>query len=160
MTKENWKEIKNFKKSEKNVFDKPAFDNSSKLEFRVLKLLDVQTTFAKKLYPNRKVSCIIHTIVNGTHSENSQHYLGLAVDIHYRSLTLIEQIMLSLMFGWSAIGFYPTWQNRGLHLDLRERKEYESLLMWYTKSVRDDKGKSQINYIYEKKIVLKKIMSL
>ncbi len=161
MNKEDFLQLKNFKINEKDYQgNKKAYGDIKKLSFDILKLLDVQTSHAKQIYPRRNVICVIHCATQGTHSENSQHYKGLAIDVHYRSLTLIEQIMLSLMFGWSAIGFYPTWKNKGLHLDLRQRTEYESLLMWYTKSVRDDKGKSQINYIYEKKIVLNKIMSL
>ena len=149
----HWKQIKHFKPREN-------FGDLNLFSFNVLKLLDQQTEFAKNiLYPNRKIYCIIHSGAGGVHSKNSQHYLGLAVDVHYTNMSLYEQIILSLMFPWSATAFYPTWNNQGLHLDLRKQKQYERRAMWYTYSIIENR-KTIIKYENDKSKVISRIAIL
>jgi len=161
ITKKHWKQIKHFRPNERDhKRRRNAFGNLELLQFRVLWLLDQQTDFVKKvLYPDRKIYCIIHSGAGGIHSENSQHYLGLAVDVHYTSMSLSEQVMLSLMFPWNATAFYPTWNNQGLHLDLRKQKWYERRVMWYTYSIIENR-KTIIKYENDKSKVISKIAIL
>ena len=159
MKKEDFTKFKNFKIKEKNVFGKKAFPDVDLLSFDMMKLLDAQTTFAKDFYSNSKISCIVHATTGGKHSENSQHYKGKAIDVHFRGMTLYEQVMLSLIFPWSAVGIYPTWKTKGLHLDLRDREEYKPILLWFVKNIRIN-NEFKLEYIYEKNEVFNKILNM
>ncbi len=148
-----WKQIKHFKPNE-------AFGNLNLFKFKVLKLLDQQTEFAKNiLYSDRKIYCIVHSGTQGIHSKDSQHYKGWAVDVHYTNMSLFEQVMLSLLFPWSAIGFYPTWNSQGVHLDLRIQKWYERKAMWYTYN-KVENGKLIVKYENNKQKILNKLQEL
>jgi hypothetical protein len=142
ITREQWRTIKHFRPNEKDHRRRTgAFGDLNLFEFGVLRILDQQTDYIKTIYkeldPSRKIYCIVHCGTQGTHSEGSQHYLGLAVDVHYVGLSLYEQVMFSTMFPWSGIGFYPTWKHQGLHLDMRKVEWYERRSMWYTYQVEE-----------------------
>jgi len=161
ITREQWKIIKHFKPNEKNYLGKRgAFGDLKLFQFKVLYLLDQMTDFAKALYWYKTIYCIVHCGTQGIHSENSQHYLGLAVDVHYTNLTLFEQIQIAQMFQWHGIGFYPTWKHPGLHLDLREQQdEFQRKAMWYTYTTTVN-NKTVIKYENNKKEVISKIRLL
>jgi len=48
-----------------------------------------------------------------------QHPIGTAVDIHIKQMSLLDQFIKALRFGFVGIGVYPIWNNPGLHLDMR-----------------------------------------
>lgn len=55
------------------------------------------------------------------HSEHSQHYKGLAADLHIVGLNAVDQFLLAEKSGlFTGIGIYPYWNNPGLHLDIRD----------------------------------------
>jgi uncharacterized protein YcbK (DUF882 family) len=63
------------------------------------------------------------------HSATSQHYSGKAVDFHIVNLDPIEaydriKTFLELydLANKVGLGFYPTWNNPGFHLDVRGTK--------------------------------------
>jgi len=75
---------------------------------------------------------IIHNAYETSgHVENSQHYLGNAVDFHVQDMefkTAANKILNSLtktkfadmpMIQFCGIGIYPDWNNPGFHLDVR-----------------------------------------
>lgn len=81
------------------------------------------------------------------HSPNSYHYLGRAVDFHFKSsvpfyeqverlLRILDQIKLEISYyviykpsrsllpisDFVGLGIYPAWNNPGFHLDIRSSK--------------------------------------
>lgn len=56
-------------------------------------------------------------------NDKGQHGLGLAVDIHIKNMHVIDQFLCAEKTGlFKGIGVYPTWNNPGLHLDIRNDK--------------------------------------
>lgn len=56
----------------------------------------------------------------GSHSAESQHYSGNAIDLHVNGMGLLEQwIAASRVMSVRGLGGYPFWHSRGLHLDCR-----------------------------------------
>ena len=107
-----WGKIKNFDKKEwKNDY--------KKVNERLVLLVDKLASFIKKEY--NAAPCIIHVAWERTgHEENSQHYLGNAVDLDFRGVPLRWQLMSAERFAFGGIGVYPFWNRPGLHLDIRE----------------------------------------
>lgn len=60
------------------------------------------------------------------HSQNSQHYLGRAVDIKCPDLKPIEFFLQALRFDFSGYGLY-TW---GIHVDTRKIMVLNPKAMW------------------------------
>lgn len=48
-----------------------------------------------------------------------QHQIGTAVDLHIEDMSLFDQFIAALRFGFVGIGVYPLWKHPGLHLDMR-----------------------------------------
>lgn len=72
---------------------------------------------------------IVTYSTDGSHSKNSQHYLGKAVDCivpDYKG-SLFGLYLIAERFDFNGIGIYPKWHYKrkpifGLHLDKRELK--------------------------------------
>jgi len=77
-------------------------------------------------------SFIIHNaFATSGHSENSQHYLGNAVDYHIKGISFKSAVDKTLkhlskmkflnnqIIDYCGIGIYPEWNNPGFHLDVR-----------------------------------------
>ena len=75
------------------------------------------------------VPFIVHYGTQGSHSPNSQHYHGNAVDGHFEGLSWMEQLLIATRFGFTGIGVYPFWNNPGIHVDVRENVNYRA--MWW-----------------------------
>ncbi|MBA7643207.1 hypothetical protein ES703_50926 [subsurface metagenome] len=106
MTKEQWEQIKYFSPNEN-------WGNPCKMSFELLKRLDALREFVSH-------RIIIHCgYAGGGHTENSQHYLGKAVDFHIENMSLINQYLAAERFMFTGIGIYPDWNNPGLHCDVR-----------------------------------------
>lgn len=65
------------------------------------------------------------------HTENSQHYLGRAVDVHIVGMDLLSQFLAAERFDFTGIGLYPFWSNPGLHLDVRTLGKNVPSARWY-----------------------------
>ena len=70
-----------------------------------------------------KVHCGFDTM---GHSENSQHYLGNAVDFHVVGCHILEAeshlhkfLKSNDLFDYVGLGIYPDWNNPGFHIDVR-----------------------------------------
>lgn len=64
------------------------------------------------------------TYATSGHSPGSAHYRGLAVDLHFPKLHVVDQFLLAEKLGmFAGIGVYPkgVWNNPGLHLDIAEK---------------------------------------
>lgn len=64
------------------------------------------------------------------HSEGSYHYVGLAVDFHFKGLSYIQQfVVLSSFTYFGCIIFNPHWNSPGWHVDGRCPLDIESRLI-------------------------------
>jgi len=113
MQEKFWVEIQHFKKTEN-------WGDWTKVSAALIYALDQFRKYVGK-------SVIVHNAYSDSgHSENSNHYLGLAVDIHVKGMHVLDQFIAATRFDvFNGIGIYPHWNNAGLHLDLRP---YESRL--------------------------------
>jgi uncharacterized protein YcbK (DUF882 family) len=106
MIEDDWKNIQHFTKDEN-------WGDWKKMNVAVVWMLDRMRDFIER-------PIVLHCgYEDGGHTENSQHYLGNAVDCHIVGLSLIDQYLLAERFNWNGIGVYPDFNNPGLHLDCR-----------------------------------------
>lgn len=70
---------------------------------------------------NPRTTCIIHEAwASSGHAPKSYHYTGLAVDLHFTHLDIMDQWgILSSCRAIGGLGYYPDWNNPGWHIDLR-----------------------------------------
>lgn len=99
-----------------------------KTTFEIAKLIDRVASAV-----DGKAKVVIHCLFESTgHVSKSQHYLGKACDFHIVPTTkmsyvdqieLIEEVFEN--FGITekiGLGIYPTWNNKGFHVDVRGYK--------------------------------------
>ena len=117
MTKGQWEQVKHFSPNEN-------WGNPYKMSFELLRRLDALREFVSH-------RIIIHCgYSNGGHTENSQHYLGKAVDFHIENVSLINQYLAAERFMFTGIGIYPDWNNPGLHCDVRYKSNESPQDRW------------------------------
>ena len=109
-TEVNWKEIKYFKPQN-------PWGDVSKVNPDLIYLIDEFRAYVGKPF-------ILHNAYEKSgHNDDSQHYLGLALDGHFVDLHWMDQFLLAMKFGkFNGVGVYPDWNNPGLHLDIRQNK--------------------------------------
>lgn len=108
----DWKALKNFDKGEWKTDPNKVYPN-------LINTVDRLASFVKIAYPN--TFCMIHVAwEDKNHEENSKHYQGRAVDLHFQGIPLFFQFMLAQQFPFTGIGVYPYWNNPGLHLEIEE----------------------------------------
>lgn len=74
---------------------------------------------------------VITFTVGGSHVSDSQHYLGLAVDVTPkgaidRTMTAdawLDAYLAAERLRFTGIGLYPFWNRPGFHLDLRSERD-------------------------------------
>lgn len=100
-------------------FTPAEFTRPEKMNIEILTRLD-----ALRAYLGTPI--IITSSTDGVHADNSQHYLGNAVDAIFpkRTGSLPALWMIAERFGFNGIGIYPDWfyqdvKHGGLHLDCR-----------------------------------------
>ena len=64
---------------------------------------------------------------DGGHTTGSQHYIGRALDIHFKGrIPLMAAYLAAERFGFTGIGIYPHWKPYpGMHIDYRILEEFE-----------------------------------
>ena len=109
----NWSEIKYMKRHEWKQ------DPSRVHEDVVL------TTEALRVFADCKI--YIHEAwAKDGHAVGSDHYKGMAVDLHFEKgcYSFQEQfILISLFSEIKRVGYYPTWNNPGWHLGFLDRPD-------------------------------------
>lgn len=119
--------VKHFSKNEKNDLGKNCWGDPEKINPRLIYLLD-----QFREYLNRPVR--INYGTQGSHSPNSQHYLGNAVDLYVPELSWKEQFLAAVRFPFTGLGVYPFWNNPGLHLDVRSLQTGKKAMWWRDKN--------------------------
>ena len=122
MTVADWNMMKHFARAEVNE----PMQMDQELMFK----LDAMRTWVGKPFH-------IHSSyeIDG-HAVDSLHPHGKAVDGHFEELTAIEQYIIAEQFNWGGLGFYPTWNNPGIHVDTRIIARGEKAARWW----RDERG--------------------
>ena len=121
----NGRKIKNFERSEWAT--RPSMVNKE-----LIFLVDELTSYVKKRHDGSV--CIIHVAYETSgHTQDSQHYHGLAVDLHFSGLALMEQYFCAERFPFTGIGVYPYWNRPGLHLDIRKLANRQGARWWKDK---------------------------
>ena len=69
----------------------------------------------KNTYGSKAGQCIIHDFNMRSHL-GKDHPKGIAVDFHFRGITLFHTVMACLEWGYHKIFFYPEWNNPGVHV--------------------------------------------
>lgn len=131
MTIPEFNRLKNFKWEEKNHKGERLCD-VERIEVISLELMlytDSLTTEIKRKFWTRNPVCIIHHITSGSHTDESVHPLGLAIDVEYPRMSVYEQVMMASLFPFTGIGFYPYSRSLFMHLDIKEIELRRR--MWY-----------------------------
>lgn len=98
----DWKKYPNFNENE-------CWGNPSKIDERLIGKLQTMREIAKK-------PIVIHCGTQGEHAPHSYHYSGLAVDLHIKNMSILDQFLLADKMLFGGIGVYQ-W---GLHVDIRQ----------------------------------------
>lgn len=97
--------------------------------------VDALTAHMKMLYP--QTFCNIHVAYESSeHREDSKHYEGRAVDLHFQGIPLFFQFTIANQFKFTGIGVYPHWRNPGLHLEIEADYKANRTKRWW----RDSQG--------------------
>lgn len=115
MTLDQWNGIQHFKPSDS------GFGDVSKIDYQIVSALDRYRDLLN-------VPILVTFGTQGVHLPDSQHYLGLAVDVVFPGQTLsalagfFHQATTCGFF--HGVGIYPAWKYQGidvggLHLDVR-----------------------------------------
>lgn len=120
----DFKDLKILNPDTLTVYGEPAFVKYEGIDKKLAVILD---DFIIHLLDSGARSFRIHDFNTRTH-DGKDHPAGRAVDISFTGIALGRQVVAALMWGWPKIGFYPEWNNPGLHLSITERK---SPLVWY-----------------------------
>lgn len=121
-----WKNIKNFRPTEKNIFGKEAFPYPEQMNPTIVFIVDRLRDYVMQ-------PIIVHSTNEEytTHTSNSQHYYGNAIDFHIKNLDYLTAVDKTIEFidshfllakplrFYMGIGIYPDWNNPGFHLDFR-----------------------------------------
>ena len=116
--KTNWLKVNNFERKEWRY--KPDI-----VLPELVYLVDNLTDFIKRAF-SKSAFCIIHQAFEATgHENNSLHYPNgngkvRAVDLHFETISLINQYLSAERFPFTGIGCYPLWRNPGLHLEIED----------------------------------------
>ena len=122
MNEQGWSLLRYFNPEEKNEAGNPAFPTPYLMESEVMFRLDHMRHVVGKPF-------IVHCSYEIRKS--GQHPLGMAVDGHFVGMTVIEQYLTAEQFGFGGLGFYPYWNNPGIHVDSREIHGYEKASRWW-----------------------------
>lgn len=114
MIESDWKRMRNFHAWE-------AWGNWSLIDVRLVLELDKFRSFL-----NKKI--VISCGTQKTHTRNSFHYQGLAVDVvipRLGEMSFLDLFIAASRFDFHGIGLYPDWKYNGsnvpgLHLDCRQ----------------------------------------
>lgn len=118
----DWKLVKNFEKKE-------WIRNPDNILPELVYMVDELASYIKSCYTS--TFCIIHVAWDDTgHEQDSRHYEGRAVDLHFAGLPLFFQFNLAQQFAFTGIGVYPFWRNPGLHLEIENMKPLRAKRWW------------------------------
>ena len=116
-------QVQYFRKHEKNDLGEVCWGEPDNMNPRLIYLLD-----QFRNYVGRPIR--INYGTQGSHSPNSQHFLGNAIDLYVPALSWKEQFLAATRFPFTGVGVYPFWNNPGLHLDIRTLQNGQKDMWW------------------------------
>lgn len=117
-----WQKVRNFKPHEN-------WGEAYRMEWELIHRLDLFREYLS-------LPIVVLCGTQGSHTENSQHYLGRAVDILVPyPIHPLDLILKAERFHFTGLGYYPEWQFQnhvwgGLHLDVREEAPDQKQSRW------------------------------
>lgn len=113
---------KNFKRKEFACQCGCGFDV---VDVKLIEILQaIRDHYQKPIHITSACRCLKHNRSVGS-KDTSQHALGKATDIYIVGISA-EEIRDTLrktnMKNFGGIGIYPDWKNKGLHIDVRDKK--------------------------------------
>ncbi len=124
----DWSKLLHFKVGESDQQGRPAFPLPYMMDKDLMCRLDRMRSVVGQPF-------IIHETTGGVHTE-PLHGLGLAIDGHFKGLSAIEQYLYAEQWCWPGLGFYPFWNDPGIHIDMRRLVANAKGARWW----RDDQG--------------------
>ena len=121
MNTEDFYKLSNFHVNEFDLKHRLISSKIDTIELDLMTKLDGAVGFAKETFGLDAGKFIVHCITLGAHAKGSQHYIGKAVDGHFKGLNLYQSVMIGMRAGFTGIGFYTWWNNKGVHFDIREQ---------------------------------------
>jgi hypothetical protein len=119
MKLDNFYELHNFHVDELDIYGRSIITDIDIIEEQLMLKTDQMVSMAKETFGSDVGQFIVHSIVAGKHAKKSKHYIGQAIDGHFAKLNLYQSVMVGLKAGFGGIGYYPWWNNPGVHLDIR-----------------------------------------
>ena len=125
-------------------FSPDEFDYPEKMDRLTLQMVDAMRDIeGHRRHIIITINCDYVPRARGGHAPNSMHYWGKAIDCVIRDartrepLPIMEQFLIALRYHWTGIGFYPFWDDPGLHLDTRTGTRFLPRALWW----QDEHGK-------------------
>ena len=113
---------KNFKRREFACKCGCGFDV---VDVKLIEILQaIRDHYQKPVHVTSACRCLKHNKNVGS-KDTSQHALGKAADIYIvgiRAEEIKTFLRSTIMKTFGGIGIYPNWKNRGLHIDVRNKK--------------------------------------
>lgn len=122
-------------------FVEDEFDYPNDMNERTLVLLDCMVTEEKK---HQDIIFIVHCDYRP--GDPRLHGEGKAIDGSFRyrktgkCLPVLKQFLMAMKYTWGGVGFYPYWNNPGIHIDTRLRTIYQPSATWWKDEDGEYKG--------------------
>jgi hypothetical protein len=132
-------QLDNFSLNERNYKGEllREVETIEKIDPYLMQLNDTFVTRCKRLFPARSPYALVHCITSGTHTEDSAHPVGKAIDEEVIGLSFIEAMIqaLSVKLGehqFTGIGIYPFVRRPFIHLDVKSwNRDLSTVTLWY-----------------------------
>lgn len=122
MNTEDFYKLSNFHIDEFDTRRRLISSKMGIIELDLMVKMDEAVGIAKETFGNDAGKFIVHCIVMGDHAKGSQHYIGRAVDGHFKGLNLYQSVMIGFKIGFKGIGYYTWWNDKGIHFDIRDQE--------------------------------------
>jgi len=123
MVKQDWGHLTHFSMEEKDQQGRFAFPRPYVMDVGLMFHLEAMRKAVGQPF-------IIHESTGGIH-DSDLHGLGMAVDGHFIGLSAIEQYLYAEQWNWPGLGFYPHWNDPGIHIDTRALGPDEKGARWW-----------------------------
>ena len=136
MKVEDWDRLDHFSIDEKTRGYEPAWGDPSKMKLYLMLQLDAMRKYVGRPF---RIHCGYEVEGHAPMSYHSRDGICRAVDFDCAEVELDELFLIATKFDFSAIGRYPYWNHKGLHVDVRPLSRFKRRIYW----IRDRHG-----YVY------------
>lgn len=136
MTRHSFDRLENFSLREKDEFGR-VLEEAQDIELvdgKLMHMLDDLTTLVKREFDYCNPIARVISITSGKHTDGSQHYLGRAVDVYFKGLSLYQMFEMACLFPFKGVGFYPYVRTIPPYVHLDVRQDQWPRDVWYRKA--------------------------